>query len=60
MAGKPLVQVVQEAIYQARWIDAFKDGNMASDEQIAKTIVEAIGKEKSGVWFEAEQESDSV
>lgn len=41
--GRPLMQVVQEAIYQARWIDTFKEaGNMASDEQIAKAVVEAI------------------
>ena len=45
--GKPLMQVVQEAIYQARWIDAFKEaGNMASDEQIAETVVEAIRLDK--------------
>lgn len=55
VAAKPLMQVVQEAIYQARWIDAFgKDASMASDEQIAKTVVEAIGKENSGVRSEAE------
>jgi len=61
VAGKTLEQVIQDAIYQARWVDAFgKDGKIASDEQIAKAVVAAIGKENSGVWSEAEQGSDSV
>jgi len=61
VAGKTLKQVVQEAIYQARWVDAFgKDGKLATDEQIAKAVIEAIGKETSGVWSETEQEPDSV
>lgn len=40
---KPLEQVVQEAIYQVRWVDAFKgDRPMATDEAIAKAVVEAL------------------
>lgn len=43
MAGTdPLEQVVQEAIYKVRWIDAIKDGDMATDEAIAKAVVKAL------------------
>lgn len=45
MATKPLVRVVQEAIYQTRWIDAIKDHRMATDEEIAKAIVAAIERD---------------
>jgi len=40
--GKPLEQAVQEAIYKVRWIDAFKDGGMATDEAIAKAVVKEL------------------
>ena len=39
---KPLEQIVQEAIYKVRWVDAFKDGGMATDERIAKAVIEAL------------------
>lgn len=40
--GKTLEQVIQEAIYQVRWVDAFKDGNIATDEAIAKAVLKVI------------------
>lgn len=46
MAGKPLVQAVQEAIYRVRWVDAYgKDGTLATDEAIAEAVVKVIDEE---------------
>lgn len=43
-ATKPLEQIVQEAIYQVRWIDAIKDSRMATDEELAKAVVKALNE----------------
>lgn len=40
LVGSSLGQVIQDAIYQVRWVDAFgKDGTIATDAAIAKAVV---------------------
>jgi hypothetical protein len=39
--------VIQEAIYQVRWVDAFgKDGNIATDAAIAEAVVKVLEREQ--------------